>query len=145
MSDANQIRINELARELEVKARLILEYLPEIDVHDKKTHSSSVDKEVADKVRKRFLGLAEAEAVAEAAAAAEKAAKEAALKAAKARPEVKPAPAPAAGPAASPLKPAAPQPGAHVARPPTPLPGPAKPGPSPATAKPAAPVARHAT
>ena len=31
MTESNQIRINELARELEVKARAILDYLPEAD------------------------------------------------------------------------------------------------------------------
>ena len=41
MSDANQIRINELARELEIKAKVLIDYLPEIGVTEKKTHSSS--------------------------------------------------------------------------------------------------------
>ena len=41
MSDPNQIRINELARELEIKAKVLIEYLPEIGVTEKKTHSSS--------------------------------------------------------------------------------------------------------
>ena len=43
-----KIRINELARELEVKAHLILELLPTLGVTDKKTHSSSLDDDVAD-------------------------------------------------------------------------------------------------
>ncbi len=48
------IRINELARELEVKSRAVLDYLEEIGVEDKKSHSSSVDDEVAEKVRAHF-------------------------------------------------------------------------------------------
>ena len=43
MADSNQIRINELARELEVKAKVLIEFLPEIGVTEKKTHSSSLD------------------------------------------------------------------------------------------------------
>ena len=41
-----KIRINELARELEVKAHEILERLPELGVTEKKTHSSSIDEDV---------------------------------------------------------------------------------------------------
>ena len=37
----SKIRINELARELEVKPSRILDLLPELGVQDKKTHSSS--------------------------------------------------------------------------------------------------------
>ena len=86
MSEANQIRINELARELEVKAKAIIDYLPEAGVAEKKTHSSSIELDAAEKVRKHFHEVADAEAAAErAAAAAEKAAKEAAIKAARAR------------------------------------------------------------
>ena len=61
MSDATQIRINELARELEVKARAILELLPQFGVTEKKTHSSSVDVDVAEKLRKHFQVLGEGE------------------------------------------------------------------------------------
>ncbi len=50
-----KIRINELARELEVKAHEILERLPELGVTEKKTHSSSIDEDVAIKLR-RFYG-----------------------------------------------------------------------------------------
>src|ERR1019366_2725575 len=82
MTDPNQIRINELARELEVKAKVIIDYLPEAGVTEKKTHSSSIDVAAAVKVRQHFRGLAEAEATAEEKAASEKAAKEAAAKAA---------------------------------------------------------------
>ena len=42
-----KIRINELARELEVKPGKILEMLPELGVQEKKTHSSSIDEDVA--------------------------------------------------------------------------------------------------
>jgi translation initiation factor IF-2 len=48
------IRINELARELEVKSRLLLEYLPELGVTDKKSHSSALEDDVAEKVRAHF-------------------------------------------------------------------------------------------
>ena len=46
-----KIRINELARELEVKPGVILDLLPELGVHEKKTHSSSIDEEVALELR----------------------------------------------------------------------------------------------
>jgi len=68
MTDANQVRINELARELEVKAKAIIDLLSGYGVTEKKTHSSSVTVDVAEKVRKHFQGLADAEAAAEAAA-----------------------------------------------------------------------------
>ncbi len=73
MSDSNQIRINELARELEIKAKVLIDYLPEIGVKEKKTHSSSIDVEHAELARKHFLGLAAQEAAAEAAKVAAKA------------------------------------------------------------------------
>jgi translation initiation factor IF-2 len=50
----SKIRINELARELEVKPIRILELLPELGVAEKKTHSSSLDDDVADQVRRHF-------------------------------------------------------------------------------------------
>jgi translation initiation factor IF-2 len=50
----NKIRINELARELEVKAHEILDKLPELGVTEKKTHSSSIDEDVAIKLRRLF-------------------------------------------------------------------------------------------
>jgi translation initiation factor IF-2 len=92
----NQIRINDLARELEVKSKAILEVLPVVGVTEKKTHSSSIDVAHAELVRKHFKAIADAEAQAEAAAAAAKVAKEAAAKAARSRQ------------AAAPAKPAAP-------------------------------------
>jgi translation initiation factor IF-2 len=49
-----KIRINDLARELEVKSREILDYLPELGVTDKKSHSSALEDEVAEKVRAHF-------------------------------------------------------------------------------------------
>src|ERR1035438_9195274 len=49
-----KIRINELARELEVKAHEILERHPELGVSEKKTHSSSIDEDVAIKLRQYY-------------------------------------------------------------------------------------------
>ena len=48
---AQKIRINELARELEVKAGAILEILPQVGIEGKKTHSSSVDAKTAGAIR----------------------------------------------------------------------------------------------
>jgi translation initiation factor IF-2 len=50
----SKIRINELARELEVKPQRILDLLPELGVAEKKTHSSSLDEDHADLVRRHF-------------------------------------------------------------------------------------------
>ena len=50
-----KIRINELARELEVKPNKIIELLPEVGVDEKKTHSSSIDEDAADKIKRRLL------------------------------------------------------------------------------------------
>src|SRR6202051_4045096 len=108
MTDPNQIRINELARDLEVKAKAVIDYLGEAGVAEKKTHSSSIDLAVAEKVRQHFRDLASAEAAAEAAAEsakeAEKAAKEAAAKAARLKLTAPPA-LPAAPPAPSAVAP----------------------------------------
>src|ERR1700757_961383 len=49
-----KIRINDLARELEVKARVILDALPEVGVTEKKTHSSSIEEDEAERVRRHF-------------------------------------------------------------------------------------------
>jgi translation initiation factor IF-2 len=134
MADSNQVRINELARELEIKAKVLIEYLPEAGVTEKKTHSSSIDLVHAERVRKHFRGLAAAEEAAE----AEKAAKTAAGK--------KPAPRVAAT-AAAPVTPAVTA--AKPAAPALPTPAPAMParpgaapasGPAPVAAKPTAPV-----
>jgi translation initiation factor IF-2 len=120
MSDPTQIRINELARELEVKARAILEVLPQFGVTEKKTHSSSVEVDVAEKVRKHFLGLGEAEipaaeavpAAPEGAAAPQPSAAEHALPAPPAHVEHLPAPPSAAHPPARPA-PASPAPAVY--------------------------------
>jgi translation initiation factor IF-2 len=50
------IRINELARELEVKSRAILDSLLKVGITEKKSHSSSLDDDAADKVRAYFRG-----------------------------------------------------------------------------------------
>jgi translation initiation factor IF-2 len=123
MPDANQIRINNLARDLEVKAKAILDYLPEIGVKEKKTHSSSIDEADAEKVRKHFQQLAQAEAVAEAAAIKDKADKEAAARAARIRPATVAAKPPAPAVTAIPHPPVT-----------------APPAPTPVAASPAAPV-----
>ncbi len=51
----SKIRINDLARELEVKSKAILDALPEVGVTEKKTHSSSVEEHEAVKVRECFV------------------------------------------------------------------------------------------
>jgi len=60
------IRINVLARELEVKSHLIIEYLGVLGV-EKKSHSSALDDDIADKVREHFRSAGGAEATPEAA------------------------------------------------------------------------------
>jgi translation initiation factor IF-2 len=119
MADSNQIRINELARELEVKAKVLIDFLPEIGVTEKKTHSSSLDLEHAELARKHFAGLAAKEAAAE----AEKQAKATAAKKPVARPTVTAAPAPSIAKPAAPAS-AAP---AATAKPATPSAIPASP------------------
>src|SRR5438105_1315746 len=47
----SKVRINDLARELEVKSKAILDVLPHIGVTEKKTHSSSLEEHEAVKVR----------------------------------------------------------------------------------------------
>jgi translation initiation factor IF-2 len=105
MTDSNQIRINELARELEVKAKAIIDYLPEAGVTEKKTHSSSIEVAAAEKVREHFRRLAQEEVEAEQKAAADKAAKEAAARAARMKPAAAtpPAPPPAVRPHPAPV------------------------------------------
>jgi translation initiation factor IF-2 len=143
-----KIRINDLARELEVKSKTLLDFLPSIGITEKKTHSSSVEADEAAKIRKHFAAKAETAA---SRAKEEKAARHAGeevkpkfdlskiarpgdvLKAiratteAPARPAAKPA-APAAPPPAA-VKPAAPA---------------AKPAPRPAAEVAPAPAARPA-
>jgi translation initiation factor IF-2 len=146
MTDANQVRINELARDLEVKAKAIIDVLPEVGLTEKKTHSSSIPVDIAEKVRKHFQSLAKAAAAAEAAVKAEKEAKDAAVKAARQKPAA-PAAAPVvAPPAAAPAAVPAPvaKPAAPAAAPVAPAPVEAPPAAAPAAvpapvAKPAAP------
>jgi translation initiation factor IF-2 len=52
----SKIRINDLARELEVKSKAILDVLTEVGVTEKKTHSSSLEDFEADKVRAVLQG-----------------------------------------------------------------------------------------
>lgn len=47
----SKVRINDLARELEVKSKVILDLLPEVGVTEKKTHSSSVEEDEAVRLR----------------------------------------------------------------------------------------------
>jgi len=55
------VRINELARELEVKAKAIIDLLPGYGITEKKTHSGWIPADVAEKVRKKILDQAQAE------------------------------------------------------------------------------------
>jgi len=50
----SKVRINDLARELEVKSRQILDVLAELGLAEGKTHSSSIEGHEADKVRAQF-------------------------------------------------------------------------------------------
>src|ERR1019366_2557887 len=52
----SKVRINDLARELEVKSRSILDALTAVGVTEPKTHSSSIEDYEADKVRGYFSG-----------------------------------------------------------------------------------------
>jgi len=49
-----KIRINDLARELEVKSKAILDVLTDVGITEKKTHSSSVEEDEAERLRKYF-------------------------------------------------------------------------------------------
>ncbi len=55
----SKIRINDLARELEVKSREILDSLTVVGITEKKTHSSSLEDHEADLVRKHLRGRTE--------------------------------------------------------------------------------------
>jgi translation initiation factor IF-2 len=165
MADPNQVRINELARELEIKAKVLIEYLPEVGVTEKKTHSSSIDNSHAELVRRHFLGLAAQEAAAEAEKVKDATAKSKPSRPAAATQPVAARPAPAASvpaaptpatrpasgataPAATPAK--APLPAAKPGIAPTGSAPPsrvAKPGvaPTPGSATPARPVAAGGT
>src|SRR5579872_450857 len=52
----SKVRINDLARELEVKSKAILDVLALVGVTEKKTHSSSIEVDEAERVRKHFAG-----------------------------------------------------------------------------------------
>src|SRR3954467_7959057 len=52
----SKVRINDLARELEVKSKAILDALPKVGVTEKKTHSSSLEIDEAERVRKLLSG-----------------------------------------------------------------------------------------
>src|SRR5579864_3648143 len=52
----SKVRINDLARELEVKSKAILDALPLVGVTEKKTHSSSLEDHEAEKVRAALQG-----------------------------------------------------------------------------------------
>src|ERR1035438_4075280 len=56
----SKIRINDLARELEVKSREILDVLTTVGVTEKKTHSSSLEEHEAELVRKHLRGRSDA-------------------------------------------------------------------------------------
>lgn len=49
-----KIRINDLARELEVKSKAVLDVLPVVGILEKKTHSGSLSDKEADGVRRYF-------------------------------------------------------------------------------------------
>jgi len=55
----SKVRINDLARELEVKSKSILDVLQEVGVTEKKTHSSSLEEHEAELVRKRLRARAD--------------------------------------------------------------------------------------
>ncbi len=50
----SKIRINELARQLEVKSREVIEKLQELGIAEKVTHSSSIDDDMADRLRAHY-------------------------------------------------------------------------------------------
>jgi translation initiation factor IF-2 len=52
----SKVRINDLARELEVKSKSILDALTAVGVTEKKTHSSSIEADEAEKVRAYLSG-----------------------------------------------------------------------------------------
>src|SRR5271154_7099608 len=56
----SKVRINDLARELEVKSKAILDALTVVGVTEKKTHSSSLEEHEAEKVRIHLRGSSEA-------------------------------------------------------------------------------------
>src|SRR2546426_4444159 len=65
----SKIRINDLARELEVKSKAILDVLVEAGVTEKQTHSSSLEDHEAEKVRAHFRASGEGHSAAKSARA----------------------------------------------------------------------------
>ena len=93
----SKIRINELARELEVKPSVILDLLPELGVADKKTHSSSLDDDVVLNLRRRVAGMgAEEQAASHEPAPRQEPARQSAVAVEEPAPVSKSAPPPAA-------------------------------------------------
>src|SRR6266704_925020 len=150
----SKVRINDLARELEVKSKAILDALPLVGVTEKKTHSSSLEEHEAEKVRAHIRGSSEAQTPSRSARPlrGEEEIKTKidlshisrpgdVLKAITQKKEAAAAPAPPVRPAASPI----------VAKPAVAPPAPAKPTPPPSAASvpaaapaPPAPAARPA-
>src|ERR1700751_6287835 len=58
----SKVRINDLARELEVHSKAILDALRLVGVTEKKTHSSSLEEHEAEKGRQHIRGSSEAQA-----------------------------------------------------------------------------------
>ena len=52
----SKIRINELARQLEVKSREVIDKLHELGIAENLTHSSSIDEDKAEQLRRYFGG-----------------------------------------------------------------------------------------
>src|SRR5579864_9407346 len=143
-----KVRINDLARELEVKSKAILDYLPTIGIDDKKSHSSSLEGDQIERVRKHFAKSGESAAAEKRARAAhdeikpkidlskiskpgdvlkaigKKTEAVAPAKPAKAPKPVAPLIAKPVAPAAAPVKPAAPAAPPAIAAKPSPPPAP---------------------
>src|SRR6185437_11281267 len=68
----SKIRINELARQLEVKSREVIDKLHELGITEALTHSSSIDDDNAERLRRYFGGDTSVIEAAKAAKPAEK-------------------------------------------------------------------------
>ncbi len=147
-----KIRINELARECEQPNSAIIAVLPQFGVTEKKTHSSSIDDDVADRIRRHFGVSVEhpvSEAAAEAAeepevsAGAPEAVQSARLEAAPEPLQAGPSVAPSFAPGLTTEEKMAARPAAHPVRPPLlgrgPRPVPEQASSAPPFAMPAAP------
>src|SRR5690348_15202364 len=139
----SKIRINDLARELEVKSKAILDVLTEVGVTEKKSHSSSLEEHEAEKVRAHFKGSGDGHSAGKSSRASHPSPDEIktkidlshiskpgdVLKAIldKKQPAAPPAPAPPPKPSAPPAQeakpaaPVAPKPAAPATPPPTPV------------------------